>query len=155
MIAVREALVNAVAHADYSQRGGPIRVAMLDDRLEIENPGLLSSGMTVKDMTTGVSRVRSSADGGEVAVHHHGDELFEPDLWNPAEQVASFRAVPEQMVHFGWAHELLTGYDEVGVVQPNMVECYLAELPHGVGFPRRQHEVDRFVMLQDRHIPST
>ncbi len=59
VIAVREALVNAVVHADYSQRGGPIRVALFDDRLEIENPGLLASGMTVEDMSTGVSRVRN------------------------------------------------------------------------------------------------
>jgi ATP-dependent DNA helicase RecG len=59
VIAVRETLVNAVVHADYSQRGGPIRVAMFDNRLEIENPGLLPSGMTVEDMSTGVSRVRN------------------------------------------------------------------------------------------------
>jgi ATP-dependent DNA helicase RecG len=59
IVAVREALVNAVVHADYSQRGGPIRVAMFDDRLEVENPGLLPAGMTVEDMSTGVSRVRN------------------------------------------------------------------------------------------------
>ncbi len=63
VIAVREALVNAVVHADYSQRGGPIRVAMFDDRLEIENPGLLASGMTVEDMSTGVSRLRNRVIG--------------------------------------------------------------------------------------------
>ena len=32
LVAVREALVNAVVHADYSQRGGPIRAALFDDR---------------------------------------------------------------------------------------------------------------------------
>jgi hypothetical protein len=35
-VAVREAVVNAVAHADYAQRGAPIRVAIFDDRLEVE-----------------------------------------------------------------------------------------------------------------------
>ncbi len=34
-VAVREAVVNAVAHADYSQLGAPIRIAMFDDRLEV------------------------------------------------------------------------------------------------------------------------
>jgi hypothetical protein len=33
--AAREILVNAVAHADYSQQGAPVRVAIYDDRLEI------------------------------------------------------------------------------------------------------------------------
>ena len=39
-VAVREAIVNAVAHADYAQHGAPIRVSIFDDRLEVENPGL-------------------------------------------------------------------------------------------------------------------
>jgi predicted HTH transcriptional regulator len=45
--AAREAVVNAVVHADYSQHGAPIRVAIYDDRLEIENPGLLPFGLTL------------------------------------------------------------------------------------------------------------
>jgi ATP-dependent DNA helicase RecG len=57
--AIREALVNAAVHADYSQQGGPIRIALFDDRLEIENPGLLPFGVAVEDLTTGVSRVRN------------------------------------------------------------------------------------------------
>ena len=58
-VAVREAVINAVVHADYSQSGAPIRVAVFDDRVEIENPGLLPFGMTVDDMRNGVSRVRN------------------------------------------------------------------------------------------------
>jgi Pirin C-terminal cupin domain len=41
-IALREVVINAIVPADYAQRGAPIRVALFDDRLEIENPGLVS-----------------------------------------------------------------------------------------------------------------
>ncbi len=59
LVAVREALVNAAVHADYSQHGGPIRVALFDDRLEIENPGLLPNGLAVEDLSSGISRIRN------------------------------------------------------------------------------------------------
>jgi predicted HTH transcriptional regulator len=62
-LAVREALVNAVAHADYAQRGAPIRVSIFDDRLEIENPGLLPFGLTVDDLPRGVSKLRNRVIG--------------------------------------------------------------------------------------------
>ena len=61
--AVREAIVNAVVHADYSQRGGPIRVTIYDDRLEVENPGLLPFGLTLEDLPRGVSKVRNRVLG--------------------------------------------------------------------------------------------
>ena len=63
MIAVREALVNAVAHADYSQRGAPIRISIFDDRLEVENPGLLPFGLTIEDLPRGVSKLRNRVIG--------------------------------------------------------------------------------------------
>jgi ATP-dependent DNA helicase RecG len=40
--------MNAIVHADYAQCGAPIRVALFDDRLEIENPGLLPFGLTIE-----------------------------------------------------------------------------------------------------------
>lgn len=58
-VAVREAIVNAVVHADYSQPGGPLRVALFSDRLEVENPGLLPFGLTIDEIRLGVSRVRT------------------------------------------------------------------------------------------------
>lgn len=61
--AVREAVINAVAHADYAQRGAPIRVSIFDDRLEVENPGLLPFGLTVEDLRRGISKLRNRIIG--------------------------------------------------------------------------------------------
>ena len=61
--AVREAIVNAVVHADYSQRGAPIRISIFDDRLEVENPGLLPFGLTLEDLPRGVSKLRNRVLG--------------------------------------------------------------------------------------------
>ena len=61
--AVREAIVNAVAHADYSQRGAPIRFSIFEDRLEVENPGMLLFGLTVDDPRRGVSKLRNRVIG--------------------------------------------------------------------------------------------
>lgn len=56
---LREVVINAIIHTDYSQRGAPIRVAFFDDRIEVENPGILLPGMTIEDMKQGVSKIRN------------------------------------------------------------------------------------------------
>ena len=48
--AVREALVNAVAHRDYRVRGRRIEIRMYADRLEIISPGGLPGYMTVDNL---------------------------------------------------------------------------------------------------------
>lgn len=48
-----------VVHADYSQRGARVRIAFFDDRIEIENPGILLPGMTIDDMRQGISKIRN------------------------------------------------------------------------------------------------
>jgi len=49
--AVFEALVNAVAHRDYSIRSSRIRVSMFSDRLEICSPGSLPNNLTIERMS--------------------------------------------------------------------------------------------------------
>ena len=48
--AVFEALVNAVAHRDYSIYGSKIRLRMFDGRLELYSPGALANTMTVDSL---------------------------------------------------------------------------------------------------------
>ena len=55
--AVREAVVNAVAHRDYTREGTDIEVSLYRDRLEIISPGQLPNGVTVEKMKEGVVRV--------------------------------------------------------------------------------------------------
>src|SRR5260370_205857 len=44
-LALREALVNALCHRDYSIAGGAVSVAIYDDRVEISSTGLLPFGL--------------------------------------------------------------------------------------------------------------
>jgi predicted HTH transcriptional regulator len=48
--AVFEAMVNAVAHRDYSVSGSKIRFFMFEDRLEIYSPGALPNTVTVESL---------------------------------------------------------------------------------------------------------
>lgn len=47
---VREAIVNAIAHRDYSIRGEGIRLLMFSDRLEVYSPGRLPGHVTVENI---------------------------------------------------------------------------------------------------------
>ncbi len=58
-IMLREVLANAVAHSDYSHRGMSLRVAVFDDRLEVENPGGWPVGFSEEDFKAGISRPRN------------------------------------------------------------------------------------------------
>jgi len=49
-IAVREAIINAVAHRDYTRVGSFIQIRLFDDRLEVQSPGGLAGGLTVNDL---------------------------------------------------------------------------------------------------------
>lgn len=49
-IAIFEALVNAVAHRDYSIHGSKIRLRLFEDRLELFSPGAISNSMTVASL---------------------------------------------------------------------------------------------------------
>lgn len=60
-VGIREVLINAIAHADYSRKGTPLSLAVFDDRLEVVSPGSLPFGMTIERMRQGESTIRNRA----------------------------------------------------------------------------------------------
>ncbi len=61
--ALREAIINAVAHRDYFEKGTNVMVEMFDDRIEITNFGGLVKGLKPEDFgTKSVLRNPSIAD---------------------------------------------------------------------------------------------
>jgi ATP-dependent DNA helicase RecG len=49
-VAIREAVANAVAHRDYALRGDEVRLAIFDDRIEVQSPGLLPRPLTLRGL---------------------------------------------------------------------------------------------------------
>ena len=49
-LACREALVNAIAHRDYSREGSAVEILVYDDRMEFRSPGGLLSGISLEQL---------------------------------------------------------------------------------------------------------
>jgi predicted HTH transcriptional regulator len=62
-IVVKEAVTNALIHADYSAKGSHIQIAIYDDRIEIINPGALPFGLNLQDALEGISQLRNRVIG--------------------------------------------------------------------------------------------
>lgn len=57
--AVRESIVNAVAHRDYTIIGTDVEVSLYHDRLEVISPGRLPNGVSVDKMKEGLRVARN------------------------------------------------------------------------------------------------
>lgn len=58
-VALREAVVNAVAHRDYSLDGAQILLFIFNDRVEIRSPGKLPNSVTLENIRTHYSKLRN------------------------------------------------------------------------------------------------
>lgn len=58
-LALREAIINAVVHRDYSNQGRDIKVAIYDHVVEILSPGCLPNTLTIEEIYSGRSEIRN------------------------------------------------------------------------------------------------
>jgi ATP-dependent DNA helicase RecG len=56
---IREAIVNAVVHRDYSISGSDIKFAIFDNRIEVTSPGALPRSLEIEDIIAGRSEIRN------------------------------------------------------------------------------------------------
>ena len=61
--ALREVLINAVAHADYALKGVSVQISIYNDRMEFISPGGLPFGQTIESALSGVSKMRNPTIG--------------------------------------------------------------------------------------------
>jgi len=59
LIAIREAIINAVVHRDYSILGSDIKLAIFDDMIEITSPGGLMPSFDIYDLGNNPSEIRN------------------------------------------------------------------------------------------------
>lgn len=74
IIALREAITNAICHRDYSYSGGSISFAIFNDRLEIWSYGLLPPGLSIEGLTETNQSVPRNRRIANVLYYH---KLFE------------------------------------------------------------------------------
>lgn len=56
---LREVIVNALVHRDYSIAGSDVTLAVFSDRLEVQSPGRLPNTVTVEGMKAGLRYARN------------------------------------------------------------------------------------------------
>ena len=78
MKAVREILLNALIHRDYSihTENSPIRLIIFDDRLEVENPGGLYGRITIDELGKVAADTRNPFIAGALEILHDTENRF-------------------------------------------------------------------------------
>ncbi len=61
LAALRETVINAFVHRDYSRRGSDIKIAVFDNAVEITSPGVLPNSISVENiLSEGRSEIRNT-----------------------------------------------------------------------------------------------
>jgi ATP-dependent DNA helicase RecG len=157
---LREAVINAVVHRDYSRRGEKVRVFYYPDRVEVHSPGLLLPGITVEQMERGEvqSKLRNPVLAGLLStipgyieqigsgIRFMLDETRRMEL--PAPQ---FREMSEFIVTFQQAPALRASEPREQYKERTLWEEHEDTLPEVVVQDRRAEQVEKR-LIQALHL---
>jgi ATP-dependent DNA helicase RecG len=149
----QEAVVNAIAHRDYSLTGAGIEAWLFDDRMEVRSPGAPPDPITVEELRSGqgvhYSRnpliARALTDCGYMREQGEGiprmfDAMLSADLQPPSFQISGFRFVVTLRNTPVWSRETrqwLATYADQDLSRDQMrVLAYAHE--HGLQFTSRE-----------------
>ena len=103
--AIRESVVNAVAHRDYTFEGTDVEISLYMDRVEVISPGSLPNGITVEMMKGGAHAARNGLLTGILRDYGYGE---------PPDSGVRNRIIGSMMEHNGKEPELID--DEIRFV---------------------------------------
>ena len=125
--AIREALINAICHRNYTEHG-MIQVRIYDDRLEVWNPGILPPGLTIAQLYhEHPSLPRNPRLAG---AFHHADLV---ERWG----TGTLRIIKACLAHGIGQPEPIT---ETGVFKVRFRATVEATLPQGINLNERQQQ---------------
>ena len=116
LVALREALVNAVAHRDYLEAGARVMIEVFSNRIIISNPGGLPAGLNEKDfgkyslsrnpvisdllfrvgliekLGTGVNRIKAVLQEAKLPpAEFHFNDFFSVAFWRESANIAGIK----------------------------------------------------------------
>jgi len=74
--AIRESVVNALAHRDYLREGANVQIDIFDDRIEVTSPGGLLPGLNIKKLE-GSHETRNKRYGKIWHRYRKNEKLYE------------------------------------------------------------------------------
>jgi ATP-dependent DNA helicase RecG len=159
--AIREAVINAIVHRDYSS-GVPIQIKVFPDELIIYNDGGLPPGWTVNDLLTKHRSLPNNPDianaffrSGQIEAWGRGIEKIETTSREAHKPIPVFKVRPGEVnVTFRFPATPTTSSTspvvdvvDIGKAQARAVQPALAENPSIT-----QKELDRLVGVTERTI---
>lgn len=140
VIAIRELILNALVHRDYSihTESAPITITMYEDRIEIENPGGLYGRMTLENLGLVSADTRNPYIAGALEIMRETENRYSgiPTIRNAMKEAG----LPQPVFESNRGVFKATLYN--GFIDNNDINSFEREILDFCSVPRRRKELE-------------